>query len=296
MIIVNIAGGLGNQMFQFAFGKAISIDMKQDVYYCIDALSSYDSVREFELESAFNLILPRAHHKDLAHVLSSWRSLPSMRRILAGLNNPFLRGPNFITENTFDSSSRLSLLKINQAYFHGYWQSEDFFKSQENIVRELFKFKRGGSSENQKIIERIRLRPSIAMHVRRGDYVTNSKANAMHGVLDTKYYFSAIASMRKRVPNSRLFIFTDDFNWVQKEVLPKVENAECVSINTGRESFRDMQLMAICDHNIVSNSTFSWWSAWLNPNPQKIVIAPQKWFSGVLPMNNSPIPDAWERI
>lgn len=283
-------------MFQFAFGKAISINMKKEVLYSTDGLSSYDSVRRFDLENAFNLVAPRAHRKDISKVLQSWRSSPSIRRILAGLNNNLLSGPNFVTENIFYSSNTLAPIGYDLAYFHGYWQSEDFFKSHEKIIRRVFQFQGEISSENQKIMTRIRSGLSIAMHVRRGDYVTNLKANVMHGVLGIEYYFSAIASLRHRVPNARLFIFTDDPDWVRAEIVGKVENSECVNINSGSNSFRDMQLMAMCDHNIVANSSFSWWSAWLNPNPQKIVIAPRRWFSNALLSDTSLVPTTWERM
>lgn len=283
-------------MFQFAFGNAISINTGQQVNYCIDTIPSYDSARIFDLENAFHIVVPRATPEDVSNILRAWRSLPSMRRILSRLNNNFLSGPNFLTDKNFYPSSKLTSKIQKSAYFHGYWQSEDFFISHENIIRNLFQFRGELSSENQEIITRIKLGQSIAMHIRRGDYVTNPKANAMHGVLNADYYFSALASLRRRVPNARLFVFTDDPNWVQTEVVGKMENSECVNINSGGNSFRDMQLMSICEHNIVANSSFSWWSAWLNPNPKKIVIAPKKWFYDESISDKSLIPASWERM
>lgn len=296
MIIVNISGGLGNQMFQYAFGKVISIEMNKVVHFSIDSLSSYDSIRRFDLEDAFKLIVTRAHPQDISEVLNSWRSLPRIRRILARLDNNFLRGPHFFTEKNIHLSNPATSIGQSNAYLHGYWQSEDFFSAHKSIIREAFQFRSGASIENQKIMMSIRLGLSIGMHVRRGDYVTNSKTNAMHGVLDVKYYFSAIASLRQRLPTARIFIFTDDPDWVCTHMLDKIENSECVNINSGRNSFRDMQLMAMCDHNIVANSSFSWWSAWLNSNPQKIVIAPQRWFSNQLLSDTFLVPSEWERI
>lgn len=283
-------------MFQFAFGKIISIKMNKEVHYSIDSLSTYDSIRSFDLEDAFNLIIPRAHPKDISEVLHSWRSLPRIRRILAKLENSSFRGSNFLTEKNVHSSNPTASIRQDNAYLHGYWQSEDFFKSHKSIIRETFQFRGGLSIENQKIIMSIERGSSIGMHVRRGDYVTNLKANAIHGVLDVQYYFSAIASLRQRLSNARVFIFTDDPDWVRTQIIGKVENCECVNINSGRNSFRDMQLMAMCDHNIIANSSFSWWSAWLNPNPQKIVIAPQRWFSNTLLSDAALIPSEWERI
>lgn len=294
--IVNISGGLGNQMFQYAFGKALSINLKQEVYYCIDDLSSYAIARRFELENVFDLNVPIANLRDISNVLGLWRRAPKIRRILARLNNSLLAGPNFITERNFYPSNNLTPSSRGGAYFHGYWQSEDFFKPHEGVILKSFQFREGASNSNQEMMMRIQSGPSIALHIRRGDYISKPKANAMHGVLDVEYYYAAIASVRKRVSNARLFVFTDDHDWARAEMVSKLDNAECVNINNGSDSFRDMQLMSICEHNIVANSSFSWWSAWLNPNPKKIVIAPQKWFSNQSHSDMSLIPASWERM
>lgn len=283
-------------MFQFAFGKIISINTGQEVLYCTDTLSSFNTIRKFELENAFNLVVPRATRRNISNVLGSWRSAPSIRRILARLNNPYLSGPQFFTENFSYQSALASQKFLQGVYLHGYWQSEDFFISHENVIRRTFQFRGCDSIENKKIMMRIQSGPSIGMHVRRGDYVTNSRTKSIHGVLDTEYYFSAITRIRSSIPDAKLFIFTDDFDWVFKEIVSKVNNSECVNINSGGDSFRDMQLMSNCQHNIIANSTFSWWAAWLNQNPKKMVIAPKNWFSSTPFSVKSIVPDAWEQI
>lgn len=283
-------------MFQYAFGKALSINLNQEVFYCIDDLSSYALARRFELESAFNLVVPLANHRDISNVLGSWRRVPKIRRILARLNNSLLNGPHFITERNFYPSNNLTPGSQGGIYFHGYWQGEDFFKPHERVIQKSFQFREGSSNLNQEMMMRIQSGPSIGVHIRRGDYISNPKANAIHGVLDVEYYQAAINSVRKRVSNARLFVFTDDHDWVRAEIVSKLDNAECVNINNGSDSFRDMQLMSICEHNIIANSSFSWWSAWLNLNPKKIVIAPQKWFSDELHSDRSLIPASWERM
>lgn len=296
MVIVNISGGLGNQMFQFAFGQVISLQLGLKVKYSIDSLSAYASARDFGLENAFDLPVPLASLKDISNLLGSWRSSPRIRRILGIPNISFLGGRYFLTEKKFFKKMDLASMCKNGAYFQGYWQSENFFKDHEAFIRSSFQFRGVVSKENQKVIARITTSPSIAVHVRRGDYVSNPKTNSMHGVLEAAYYIDAIASLRNRAPNSKVYIFSDDPSWVGAELLSRVENCESVNINQGVDSFRDMQLMAMCDHNIISNSSFSWWSAWLNANPKKIIISPKQWFSKPSLSDKSITPLSWERI
>jgi hypothetical protein len=296
LVIVNISGGLGNQMFQFAFGQVISLQLGLQVKYSIDSLSAHASARNLGLENAFNLALPLASLSDISNLLGSLRSSPRIRRILGISNLSFLGGRYFLTEKKFLKKNDLASVRQNGAYFHGYWQSENFFKNHEALIRSSFQFRGVVSKANQRVIELITASPSIAVHVRRGDYVSNPKANAVHGVLGARYYISAIASLRKRAPNSKVYIFSDDPIWVGEELLSEVKNCESININQGVDSFRDMQLMAMCDHNIISNSSFSWWSAWLNTNPKKIIISPKQWFSKPALSSKSIVPLSWDRI
>jgi Glycosyl transferase family 11 len=115
------------------------------------------------------------------------------------------------------------------------------------------------------------------LHIRRGDYVQNPKASAVHGTSTLDYYSEAIQLMIGEVGMPHVFIFSDDIDWVKGNlIIPSPHTFVCQNI--GADSYRDMQLMSLCKHNIIANSSFSWWGAWLNPNPEKIVIAPKQWF------------------
>lgn len=129
-------------------------------------------------------------------------------------------------------------------------------------------------------MEQIRASNSVSLHVRRGDYVSNQKikkdALTPSGVCTEKYYFNAIEYIQAQIENPEFFVFSDDIEWCRQNL--RLESAHYADWNVGKESFVDMQLMSCCKHNIISNSTFSWWGAWLNGNPGKMVLVPDKWY------------------
>jgi hypothetical protein len=122
----------------------------------------------------------------------------------------------------------------------------------------------------------MRQQPSVAMHVRRGDY-TNAKNSRVYAQAGPQYYRAAIAHVKATVANPRFFVFSDDPGWVRQHLLSEASMV-VVDHNSGAHSYNDMRLMSLADHNIIANSTFSWWSAWLNAHPQKCVVAPKRWF------------------
>jgi hypothetical protein len=134
------------------------------------------------------------------------------------------------------------------------------------------------SSYNADLVEQISKVNAVSLHVRRGDYVQNAKTNANHGVCSLDYYRAAIQNILERVEAPSFFIFSDDIPWVKEHLVLDIP-CRYVDHNQGVESYNDMRLMSLCRHHIIANSSFSWWGAWLNPDPQKIVIAPQKWFA-----------------
>jgi hypothetical protein len=137
--------------------------------------------------------------------------------------------------------------------------------------------------------------PSIGIHVRRGDYASNPKATATHGLLPPSYYHYAIRDLRTKYPKARVFAFSDDPIWVEKHILKNLENAECVSHNVGTESFRDILLMSKCEGLVVANSSFSWWAGWLNDLPNKTIIAPKQWFADSGLDDSKIVPEDWLR-
>jgi len=185
------------------------------VRYCVDSLSGYAEARSLELENAFELKVPRAGTEDIASVISRWRTTPTTRRLLARPQATALRGKRFIAEKGFAFVPNLMERARAGAYLHGYWQSARYFEKHDAAIRRAFRFKPGLEPENNAVLARISKGPSIAIHVRRGDYVANPKALAMHGVIEPNYYINAIKRLREATPNARVFAFSDDPSWVR---------------------------------------------------------------------------------
>jgi hypothetical protein len=164
-------------------------------------------------------------------------------------------------------------------YLQGYWQSERYFLKHASTIRKDFTFRQSPSGQNADLMRTILDSAAVSIHVRRGDYVSNPKTFANHGICTPEYYFNAIDIMRQRVPNARFFAFSDDPQWVTSVLAPRCDGMIVVDHNQAEDSCNDMQLMSLCRHHIIANSSFSWWGAWLNQNPDKIVVAPRNWFA-----------------
>jgi hypothetical protein len=164
----------------------------------------------------------------------------------------------------------------NHTILAGYFQNEAYFRAIEPIIRAGFRFKKPLAGHNARVAGEMASVLSVAIHIRRGDYVSNP-ANSL-AVCDAAYYHRAIALMEQEVPNPQFFVFSDDMEWVRANICFGEHPCTFVDWNTGTDSYLDMQLMSLCRHNIISNSSFSWWGAWLNNHPQKMVIAPRQWF------------------
>ena len=155
---------------------------------------------------------------------------------------------------------------------------ESYFKDIEDLIRQEFIFKIPGDNKNRAIIEKINSCKSVSIHVRRGDYLNNHWEKILGVIKGTTYYLNALDYINKQVKNPHYFIFSDDILWAKENL--KLPNCTYLDQNKGRKSYIDMYLMTLCKHNIIANSTFSWWGAWLNKNEDKIVIIPARWING----------------
>ena len=291
LIILHLSGGLGNQMFQYAFGrshaKRLGVELKLE-------LSDHTLIihNGFELERLFNINASEATPADVQSVLGLQR-YGVIRKLIkaAGLQKLF-RSP-IVQEPHFHYSPQMSNLNDN-TYVNGYWQSEVYFSEIESEIRADFSFKPPLSKQNAELAEKISNLNSVSLHVRRNDFAHNSKINATHGLCSLAYYQAAIRYVAERVKQPYFFIFSDDPAWVTSN-LKTDYSCEFVQHNQGKESYNDMRLMSLCRHHIIANSSFSWWGAWLNPSETKIVIAPQQWFAND---NNTQdlIPQEWVRL
>lgn len=273
-VIVKLRGGLGNQMFQYAAGYAAARRQGKELFLDLSAYEnqfSKDEPRAFELD-AFNLSFARVARR---------RNTVVSMFLRRAVNKLFPANPYAFKSHVFS-------YKI----LDGYYQNERYFLHiREHILREFaLRAESGIFSETKKFI---RSGTGVSLHVRRGDYMRNQYAHSYHGVLGLTYYQKAYEHLVSRIGSDFvLFIFTDDVEWA-KENLSFHKNTFILS-GQGFNSAEELTLMSHCAHNIIANSTFSWWGAWLNQHPNKIVIAPKRWTA----KNDSSdiIPLTWTKI
>lgn len=266
MIILRLRGGLGNQLFQYAAGKSLALHhntpFKLDLYF----YSTHNN-RKFELEN-FNIPIEIASR---AEVHEFTGSNPVIRYINKREN--YLRCPSVFTQPHYHFYDDYFSLP-NHVYLSGYFQSEKYFGRFADQIKAWYTPAKAMGDSNNKLLEEMGSSNSVALHVRRGDY-TNQYAS-FFGTVPDEYYKQAIDEINAKVSNPKFFVFSDDIAWCKNNL--SLSQAVFVENNKGDDSFKDILLMAACKHNIIANSTFSWWGAWLNNNPNKIVIAPQIWF------------------
>jgi hypothetical protein len=177
-------------------------------------------------------------------------------------------------------------------YISGFWQCERYFQRFEDEIRRDFVIRKEHLENTDRWLQLIQSGTSISLHVRRGDYVANPATNAFHGLCEPEYYQKALKKMTENTENPVVYIFSDDIQWCKQNLKPELSHHY---VETG-SAYKDLFLMRSCKHNIIANSSFSWWGAWLNINSQKIVIAPSVWFKDPSAQYNDIIPINWYKI
>lgn len=276
MIIVRLSGGLGNQMFQHAAATALASHLNCELLWDLSAYAPHNSPRSFELDKVFGLANRVANASVLRSVLG-WRGYGLAKTVIDNQRLAWIRPKSYTSEPYFHYWPDFFSLP-NATYLDGYWQSERYFSSINALVRKAFAFSLPLSHQNQAISDKIRQSNGVSVHVRRGDYISNPLSSQVHSCCTLDYYQQASVEITDRVGPVHFYIFSDDPQWARNNLkLP----GPCTYIehNTGAISYVDMQLMSLCRNHIIANSSFSWWGAWLGSEPDKIVIAPKKWFS-----------------
>jgi hypothetical protein len=271
MIISQVLGGLGNQMFQYAAGRALALGLGQPFRQDVSGFADFAGN-----DRVFNIPGEIATKAEMRRILG-WQFPSQIRRVLA---QPFMaafRCRGFVVEPHAHYWPGIENVP-QECYLHGYWQSEKYFNPVESIVRADFAFKVPLNGQNAELAVQMGRVNAVSLHVRRGDYVNNPKTLAMHGLCSMEYYHKAIGYISKRVEHPYFFVFSDDIPWV-KDNLKINFPCQYVGFNRGTKSYNDMHLMSLCRHHIIANSSFSWWGAWLNGREDKIVVAPKKWFA-----------------
>jgi hypothetical protein len=293
MIIVRLMGGLGNQMFQYAIGKRLAllrnVPLKADISFLLMEGLSHTK-RTYEL-GIFGLDMSIATDDELWKFKSIQDSrIKSRMQKFSGLLFPYFT----INEQYHEYDSSI-LQSPQNSLLVGFWQTEKYFLPIQKIIREDFYFKNALDGVNLELSEQIKNTQSVSLHIRRGDYISNEETRQFHGSCSLEYYKNALQLMKSKFPEMQLFIFSDDIDWARENL-----NAEIpvifVENNSGDNGYIDMQLMSLCKHNIIANSSFSWWGAWLNNNPEKVVIAPEKWFNEAKVNTKDVIPEGWYKL
>ncbi|MBW4890082.1 alpha-1,2-fucosyltransferase [Mucilaginibacter sp. HMF5004] len=286
---MQLMGGLGNQMFQYAAAKALSL--KRNIPFATDFDDPYIyAKRSFGLD-VFNLEYQTATTKQLS---KSKPKTKVMRRLYKWTgNNP----DKYLYREKKDFHYQPEFFDCNDgSYISGFWQSEKYFLDIADTIRRDFSFKNRPSAANSAWLEKIKACNAVSIHIRRGDYVSVAHTNQLHGTCNLDYYQQAINAISGKVENPVFFCFSDDIEWTKANLKTGAET-HYVDCNTTPDSgYQDMRLMSNCKHHIIANSSFSWWGAWLNPDADKVVIAPKKWLNSSDIIVKDLIPDTWLKL
>lgn len=289
MIIVKLKGGLGNQLFGYAFYRSLqlknaNINVYLDKSTYINDCNKRGNLYPIQID-LYNVVVNECtiEQKDL--LANDGRTF--LRKVIRKL---FGNKKSYILEQNplkYDSQ----VMDKDNVYLDGYWQTSKYFDDIRDTILTEISLKIPLDSANQDLLNKIESTNAVGVHVRRGDYL---KVPEMYGGICTSaYYIHAIDYMRRHTDNPVFYIFSNDINWC-REVFASYTDIEYVDINGEDRGYFDLELMRNCKHNIIANSSFSWWGAWLNENPEKIVIAPKKWLNGEV--NDDVCPEDWKRM
>ena len=292
MIAINLTGGLGNQLFQYALGRYLAI--RQNAELVIDD-SFYVDVPAG--------VTPRRYELD--KFTAQLRVVTDTeRRYLKRYTNRYLRYlQKYIPlpgrfEYVREPLDQL-LLEVRHYYgdllLDGYWQSEEYFAGAEDMIRKDLTPKFDLSEQDECVKREMQNTTSVSLHVRRGDYVTDAHTNAWHGVCGLDYYQDAMRLVESQIETPHYFVFSDDMEWVKSNL--KIDHpCTYVAHNDETTAVNDLMLMSSCQHHVIANSSFSWWGAWLNPSQEKLVVRPKVWLKQLPHMNDSVCPPSWVAV
>ena len=281
MVIVQLAGGLGNQMFQYALYlqlKSLGREVKVD-----DVSGFVEDIQRDPALAPFGVIYERPTKKELQKMLdSSMLPWQRVRRKLFGRH-----------KKSYFEASKLFVPEVftwDDIYLEGYWQTEQYFQAVENQVREAYDtdrlihwLQREGrwSQSAAQYLQEINNECSVSIHVRRGDYLTPENQALFGGICTDAYYIEGIRRMRELYPRCKFYLFCNDKEWESGGTW-KADGIERVMLSGGQRDidYAEFVLMSRCKHHILANSSFSWWASYLNPNQEKTVLAPDRWLKG----------------
>ncbi len=296
MIVTRLKGGLGNQMFQYALGRRLAHDrrvpLRLDLSWFSDPEAAAGSTPRSYALGGLRISAAAATLEEMA---------PFARR--RGLSGALRRGwgrltlrpaPPRIRERGTLFDPRV-LSAPSSAYLVGYWQSEKYFKSIEGILRKEFLLAAEPCDHARRILAGMQEGTAVALHVRRGDYVTSPRTSSTFPVCPPEYYREAAARLAGRAGGLHFYLFSDDPDWV-RENLRLDHPSTVVTHAPGCPEHQDLFLMTRCRHHVIANSSFSWWGAWLSSGEGKIVIAPRRWYHREGIDTSDLVPESWVRL
>ncbi len=284
VIIVQLKGGLGNQLFQYAAGRRLSstlgVPLKLDISFYKRHKQRVYELDEFCIEAGI------ATPWEVAR----WRG----PRLLTRITQPLGLLPRLVMEKSFAFEPDILLLQDDR-YLEGYWQSYRYFTDVAPEIRRELVVRTPPSDADQKLLDRMAMCDSVCLHVRRGDYASNPIAQQFHGLCTSEYYRTALEAITAQVRAPELFVFSDDMPWVKHYLRFELPTTH-VEHHGVDSAPLELRLMAGCRHFVIANSSLSWWAAWLSANENPIVYAPRRWFAD--PAIDTPelTPPAWQRI
>ncbi|MDD5570117.1 MAG: alpha-1,2-fucosyltransferase [Bacteroidales bacterium] len=284
MIIAKIQGGIGNQMFQYATGKHLAILNNTELKLDVSSFNEDSLGRKYELHN-FNISKRLASREEIRRVIN---------KTLLGSIFSFSKNSSIIKQRFLEYDTEVLKKQDKDIYFDGYWQSEKYFLQIRNHILKEFTLK-AANDFNQKfehILNKIKALDSVGVHVRRGDYVNSHFGQSNYRNIHSEgYYNKAFDLVSGKIKDAVFFMFSDDIEWCKNEYK---EVKDLIFIES-HQPHEDLILMSSCKHQITANSSFSWWAAWLNNYPQKIIVAPDKWFHNDWNTKDL-MPASWTRI
>lgn len=294
MIVARLTGGLGNQLFQYAAGQRLAQVRSAELKLDLTGLGNpdYRTVRHYEL-APFNVMQSFATEEDIAKLTRPYSGL--LPRLFHRITRKGERRPmSYIKEPHYHFDPRILDLP-DGVYLDGYWQSERYFADIAGLIRKEATVREPLVGRNADLAREIADCQAVSLHVRRGDYVKDEITHRVHGVCGLDYYARAVTYIANRVNVPVFFIFSDDPAWARENI--KLHHPmQIVDHNGPDHGYEDMRLMSLCRHHIIANSSFSWWGAWLNPLPDKIVVAPERWFNNYDADTRDLCPAGWVRL
>ncbi len=280
MIIVQLAGGTGNQMFQYAAGRALAERVQAPLRVDVGAFATRSPA-----------VTPR-HYALSPFSAAPGIATPSELRVFRlrarlGLASQLVERGRFY-DPAFEQAGKYT-------YLIGHWHTERYFASLAPLIRQAFTVRQPPNPRSAALLEKICRPGTVSVHVRRGDYITNTVAAMHHGVLSLEYYARAAALMLEKIPQPHFYVFSDEPHWA-KEALRLPGPMSVIDLHGPDEGHEDLRLMRACHHHIIANSSFSWWGAWLSEYQDKIVIAPRQWFRSAEVDTHDFCPAEWIRL